>query len=604
MASIFDQKDLLNRNRKKPLAPTGSALSGLTPGIPPEGSPPALQTPQPPVQPGVFNQPPAPPVAPPAPQGVFAPPAPVPGAPQATPPTPQQPVQQTPVAPVAPGTGPTPIEVTPQDANILDSLNPELAQLVENALQAQVSGEALNPQLAAGNEAFARASQQARVAGGGAAAGQLGQGAANTAQQAIEQQILSAVGQKGLQEAIAMQEMVSQGIGKAVDLAKMNTAQGNFLTILDKDVQSLNQADKQFFANLMSQEEMLNLKLTSQKGLLAMQIKSNEKLAQDSNFLQQQGIDLENAKLYGYEDQNGEWVMGTLQMQSLAFQNSLNSQAGQGFANYITANPNADINDPALQNLGQALWESLGNDGPVDQAWLEARIAAVNDPSLTNPIIGTKAMLDDAVANGAITQEKADEFWENFMKTLSGAEGDDDDDDDDDDDGDLTTKQQFTKWAEDNMPPEFKDTITQQDWVNAGKPKTWEEFLANSQQGDPDDTTTPPIFGDDGTLAMTDKDINNIISQIEQGVNAVIGKYRAAQDLQTVLTGGIPEDLSENNMRGFVKGNVGKIVNIKGKNYVLRGRVDSINNGESYTVFVYDPERGLDNIPIIIGPQG
>lgn len=605
--TVFNQNDPLKR-RKKPVQPTGSVLSGLNgPGLPAGGIQNQVQQPQPQQQasPSVFGAPapvqgaqqPASPLQTRQQQPVVPPP-------QRPPDTPLDgtPIGGTPVGGTTTG-GPTPIEVTPQDANILSSLNPDFAKLVEEAIQNQLSGTAMGAQFAANNEAFARASQQARTAGGAAAAGQLGQGSANQVQQQTEQAILSAVGQKGLQEAVAMQNMISNGIGQAVDLAKLNTAQSNFLMNLDKDIQALNQSDNQFFANLASNKDLLGMKLSSEKVLNQMQIDATAKLAEDANFLTQQGIDLESAKLYGYEDANGNWVMGSLQIQGIAFQNALNSQAGQSFANYITANPNTDINDPAVQKQGQALWESLGNEGPVDQAWLEARIEAVKDPSLTNPIIGTKAMLDDAVASGAISQENADIFWKNFIDTLSGVSGDDVDPDIDP--VDQTTKQLFADWAENNLPVDFKDSVTQQDWVDAGKPETWEEFLKATQIG-PDnttgpDTTTPtkPIWDTkNGAIAMTDEDIGKIIEKINQGFGPVINKYAmdttvpgAGKSLSTgLVTPGV-------DMRADVNANLGRIVKLKdGRSVVLVGHDISSRPGIRPPKFlkfvVYDPKTG------------
>lgn len=408
--AVFNQADELLKRRRKPVQPTGSVLSGIGQGtatrVPPTGI--GAQPLQQPVQPQIapqqtnvlsgLNQPtPQPqPVPPKTVGGEITPSIGILPTPTPTP-TPPPPI----VGPTQPDllpTDTTPIQVTPQDANILSSLNPELAALVQQAIQDQVSGAGFGAAKAVGDEAFATATQQYRAQGGAGAA--LGQGSANARQNTTEAQILQAVGQKGLQDALGLQESISKGIGQAVDLAKLNTSQSNFLNELQFKYDGL----------------------ASQKDLQAIQINANAKLAADKNWLVQQGIDLENAKLYGYEDANGNWVMGSLQMNNAIFQSQMNSAAGQSFANYITANPNTNIDDPAVQAQGQALWEALGNEGPVDQQWLQARIEAVKDPSLTNPIMGTKAMLDAAVESGDISQEQADEFFDNFLKQLSGEE--------------------------------------------------------------------------------------------------------------------------------------------------------------------------------------
>lgn len=604
---VFNQSSPLDRLKKKPVQPAGSVLSGLnaTPPQPPvSGLQPFQTQPQQQPAPGVLDatQPP-PPIQGQPPvtrEGVVAPAAPAPA--------PTQP------QPAPTGLVPDPI-VTPEqqpDANILSTLDPELQALIEKNIQGFASGEAFAAQKAASSEAFARAAGQVRAAAGGAAGGLIGQGAAVTAQQDTEQAILSAVGQKGLQDALAQQDMIMKGTGMAVDLAKMNTAQQNFLSELDFKFTGLNAQNQQFFANLTSQEKMFLENLNSQEGLLAMQLKSNEKIQADKNWLAQQGIDLNSAQLYGYEDADGNWVMGSLQLQSLAFENSMKTQAGQSFANYITANKNTNIDDPAVMQLGQALWESLGNKGPVPKDWVEARIESVRDPSLTNPILGMKSMLDEAVTSGDMTQEEADLAWAGFKDMMFNLEqweiGPDGipvkKDSGDDDDPDKTTKELFTDWADKNIPHEFIDSVTQQDWVDAGKPDTWEDFIEATKTGPdttgpdttgPDTTPTKPIFDEKtGTMAMTDDDINKIIGQINDGFGPTINKYGASGPLNDVFANG--ESAKTKGIEGLtnsINANRGRIIKLSdGRSVVVVGNPVKSRPPNFMQFEVYDPKTG------------
>lgn len=538
---VFNQNNPLDRLKKKPVQPAGSVLSGLnaTPQQPPIGGQQPFQTQPQQAAPGVLDatQPP-PPIQGQPPvtrEGVVAPTGPAP--------------QPTAAVPAPTGLVPDPI-VTPDqqpDANILSTLDPELQALIEKNIQGFASGEFFAAQKAASSEAFARAAGQVRAAAGGAAGELIGQGAAVTAQQDTEQAILSAVGQKGLQDALAQQDMIMKGTGMAVDLAKMNTAQQNFLSELDFKFTGLNAQNEQFFANLTSQEKMFLENLNSQEGLLAMQLKSNEKIQADKNWLAQQGIDLNSAKLYGYEDADGNWVMGSLQLQSLAFENSLKTQAGQSFANYITANKNTNIDDPAVMQLGQALWESLGNKGPVPKDWVEARIESVRDPSLTNSIIGTKTMLEEAVANGTITQEEADKFWKNFMDILSGGDG----------------------------------------------------------SGDGPDITTGNPFGDSGLNFFPEQEQKDVIDAIEAGNKEVIDAFlHTGTEVSQLITdssvknGEIFQNKVHDQPIKGLEGLVGKVVEIDGVNYIIvKTDERTFNEGtgaehSSQRIHLLDPKTG------------
>jgi hypothetical protein len=171
------------------------------------------------------------------------------------------------------------------DTDILSTLQqPQQEQVNKNIMDA-LSGNMFAPQQAANRQAFAAAAQQLRKLGGSQNVGNIGQGgAAYRGAQATEQNIMSQLANQQLQEQQQMADLKLKGTGMAQDLAQKQAAQGF--------------AEKQ---------------LKSSEKMQALGMMSNEKLAADSNWLAQQGIDQQNAQLYGYTDQQGNKIKGLIE---------------------------------------------------------------------------------------------------------------------------------------------------------------------------------------------------------------------------------------------------------------------------------------------------
>lgn len=277
--------------------------------------------------------------------------------------------------------------------DFLSGLSPGLGNQLQQNIKDFASGDAMEAQRSANNQALATQIRNMRASLGGQLAGQIGQGGALAGQQMIEQNVLSSMANKGLQEQLQETQMRQQGTQMGMQLAGQQ------------------QAAKQFGQNL---------EMGYQKSALS------EKMAEDQNWLQQQGINTDQAQLFGYTDQNGNHVPGSMEIQAQQFQQALNSQAGQSFASYITANKNATINDPAVKNLAQNMWNGMGMEGNVPDWWAEQRIASLRDPKLTNPIIGTMDLIDQAYQSGSLgnmTPEQYEGFKNQFTKMMLGETG-------------------------------------------------------------------------------------------------------------------------------------------------------------------------------------
>ena len=61
-------------------------------------------------------------------------------------------------------------------------------------------------------------------------------------------------------------------------------------------------------------KEIAGLQVSSNQTIAQMQIQSSQKLAADSNYLTQQGIDVDKASKYGYNDANGNHVPGSMEI--------------------------------------------------------------------------------------------------------------------------------------------------------------------------------------------------------------------------------------------------------------------------------------------------
>jgi len=488
-----------------------------------------------------------------------------------------------------------------ESLGILEGLPPGMKEQMLKNLQDMMSGGMFDPYKSQSDESFARAAQQMRSQAGGMFAPQLGQGAAEKGMQGIEQNIMAGLTDKQLADQIAKGELMKEGTMMGMDLAKANEAKDQFLKNLQLQYQGMTSDENKLLAQLDLQGAMHMDSLKTQLQSLGMQIYSDEKLAADKNWLLQQGIDLDSAKMYGYTDQNGNHVMGELEMMALQFQAGMNSQAGLDFSSYVNANLEAGLDDPALQNLGQKLWESYGNEGDVPEWWLEQRILAAKDPKLTNPIIQQQMMMQQALDAGIITQEQYDDFMEMFTDMLT--QGDDDDD--------LTDKQTYEEWWAENVPAEYQDLMNFDEWVAAGRPTNWQDYLDYKEGGGPgggSDLVDPDRTNE--SLIMPVEDILEIFKSIDDGDPYVTQKYGLSEDSDLYNFSQEPYEgveISTEKKEKYIKMGLehrGRIVKApNGKKYVIVNAEYGEYTGGEFVNAVYligiDPETGYrKKIPI------
>jgi hypothetical protein len=70
---------------------------------------------------------------------------------------------------------------------------------------------------------------------------------------------------------------------------------------------------------IASSEKIAGMNISSNENIAHLQIDSAERLAKDKNWLDQQGINLQSAAFYGYDDANGNHVMGSSEIAAKRF---------------------------------------------------------------------------------------------------------------------------------------------------------------------------------------------------------------------------------------------------------------------------------------------
>jgi hypothetical protein len=449
-----------------------------------------------------------------------------------------------------------------QGGDVLGNLSPNIGEGIEQNISSLVGGGAGADMRSASNEAFARGAKHLRSRAAGAVSG-LGQGDAVQSQQGVEQAILGGASENILRQNVADQQLRMEGARLGLNLAQVNEQSKQFGQNLQLAFTGMAGDQQNLLTNLTANQQNLLTKLDFDKAInsenlasqmerMGMNIASAEKLAADKNYLLQQGIDLDTARLKGYRDPvTGEWVMGSQQLATIQATALMNSQAGKGFHDYLAINLDADLSDPAVQQLGQGLWESLGNTGEAPRDWVKARILAARDPRLTNVIVGTEHLLSQALQSGAITQEQFDDAMDNFVNGVI--------DPDVEDDKDVPAKETFTIWKGEQVPSDFGGDISQKDWEDAGKPDSWEEYVVNVVKN----IDTEGDLVSDGKLIITKKELAQIGDAINAGSEEIQGEYGVPEDSlfydhfinQSDLSGSERRETERN-----AKENIGKII--------------------------------------------
>jgi hypothetical protein len=125
-----------------------------------------------------------------------------------------------------PDTGVTPDTEPDKDIDILGGLGGDLGQKIQDYIDNLLSGGGAGAFDAATNEALARQIQQMRGRAGSQLAGLIGQGAAEKGMQATETDILGALAQGQLQQAVTAEQLKGQGAQMGLDLAKTQAQLG------------------------------------------------------------------------------------------------------------------------------------------------------------------------------------------------------------------------------------------------------------------------------------------------------------------------------------------------------------------------------------------
>lgn len=84
------------------------------------------------------------------------------------------------------------------------------------------------------------------------------------------------------------------------------------------------------------------------------------------------------------------------------------NQTGTQLATYLSTHLNAGLSDPAVKNLVQGYWESLGNKGPVPAEWAKQQVDATRDVRVNTQIGKMNYDIDQQVAQGVMTKEQGD----------------------------------------------------------------------------------------------------------------------------------------------------------------------------------------------------
>lgn len=194
-----------------------------------------------------------------------------------------------------------------QGKGILSNLDTNLKTQVDKNILGMASGDAFTPFKSANNEAFALASKDVASQSAGSNAPDLGQGSAVQSQQNTQNQLLQNLGQNQLQQNVEQAKMQQQGTELGLNLASKNEQQSQFLKNLEVK-----------YTDMKINQENLLAQIGSSEFMQGKQIASNEKLAEDANYLKQQGIDIEHAKMFGYDKENGVHVSGALELNAMA----------------------------------------------------------------------------------------------------------------------------------------------------------------------------------------------------------------------------------------------------------------------------------------------
>lgn len=135
-------------------------------------------------------------------------------------------------------------------------------------------------------------------------------------------------------------------------------------------------------AGIVSAQTIAGMNISSNQTIAAMQIDSAQKLAADSNYLTQQGIDLQEASVQGYTDANGNHVMGSAEIAAQSF--GLQTKTVQDTENALYGTTiNGQWVNGSLQNMTAAQKQQAdalyGYTDPVSGQHVAGSLEIAND---------------------------------------------------------------------------------------------------------------------------------------------------------------------------------------------------------------------------------
>jgi hypothetical protein len=188
----------------------------------------------------------------------------------------------------------------------------------------------------------------------------------------------------------------------------------------------LSQSKELTLAGIVSGEKIAGMNISSNETIAGAQIKSAERIAEDRNWLEQQGINLQSAGLKGYTAADGTHIMGSLEIAANEFglkNKTYTLQEKEVLANID--NMDATKQDRAFSLYGYALDKngnkvSVGSTAAVKGSEVKGSLGIASDTAKTQDEIARGVFLADYGPDGfkertmsmAESDQKSKDYWD------------------------------------------------------------------------------------------------------------------------------------------------------------------------------------------------
>jgi hypothetical protein len=176
----------------------------------------------------------------------------------------------------------------------------------------------------------------------------VGMGGAGQVQEGIVDLALSRNLDRGLFENELEQQAYEKGRQNYLEALGQGRTQGEYLDTAQQNyinnllnVRGAYEGERAQTSNEALQRELTAANITSSEKIAGMDIASREKIAADSNYLTQQGIDLQSATLYGYDRPDGTHIYGQAELSGMKFgleSKDLDNQTVELFGGMVDTN--------------------------------------------------------------------------------------------------------------------------------------------------------------------------------------------------------------------------------------------------------------------------